>query len=108
MLRNGKGTAKPRNKEDLVLPTKEMVYFPLREESEADTLPAFFLETEKQKEYVKRTFSTMHERLEYIGISAHPESYFNLSEIKDYVTSIKKTTWLSETVTTESRTSSAK
>jgi glycosyltransferase involved in cell wall biosynthesis len=43
----------------------------------------------------------MHERLEYIGISAHPESYFNLSEIKDYVTSIKKTTWLSETVTTE-------
>ncbi len=45
----------------------------------------------------------MHERLEYIGISAHPESYFNLSEIKDYVTSIKKTTWLSETVTTESK-----
>ncbi|HPB18513.1 MAG TPA: glycosyltransferase [Candidatus Cloacimonas sp.] len=86
---------------DLVLPTKEMVYFPLREEGDADTLPAIFLETEKQKEYVKRTFSTMHERLEYIGISSHPESYFNLSEIKDYVTATKKTSWLSEIVTTE-------
>ena len=86
---------------DLVLPTKELVYFPLREESDADTLPAVFIEPEKQKEYSMRTFSTMHERLEYIGISAHPESYFNLNEIKDYVTSIKKTSWLTETVTTK-------
>ena len=86
---------------DLVLPTKELVYFPLREESDADTLPAVFIEPEKHKEYTKRTFSTMHERLEYIGISAHPESYFNLNEIKDYVTSIKKTSWLTETVTTK-------
>ncbi len=35
---------------------KKWSIFPLREESDADTLPAFFLETEKQKEYVKRTF----------------------------------------------------
>jgi len=86
---------------DLVLPTKELVYFPLREESDADTLPAVFIEPEKHKEYTKRTFSTLHERLEYIGASTHPESYFNLSEIKDYVSSIKKTFWLTETVTTQ-------
>ncbi|CAO80753.1 glycosyltransferase family 4 protein [Candidatus Cloacimonas acidaminovorans] len=88
-------------KVDLILPTKELVYFPLREESDADTLPAVFIEPEKQKEYTQRTFSTLHERLEYIGASTHPESYFNLSEIKDYVTSIKKISWLTETVTTE-------
>ena len=61
-------------KVDLILPTKELVYFPLREESDADTLPAVFIEPEKQKEYSQRTFSTLHERLEYIGISAHPKA----------------------------------
>jgi glycosyltransferase involved in cell wall biosynthesis len=88
---------------DLVLPTKEMVYFPLREESDVDTLPAVFLDAKQHKEFTQRTFSTMNERLEYIGISSRPESYFNLKDIKRYSTAVKKVYWTSEVVTNEER-----
>ncbi|MEN6446042.1 MAG: glycosyltransferase family 4 protein [Candidatus Cloacimonas sp.] len=86
---------------DLVLPTKELVYFPLREEMDADTLPAVFLEPEKHKEYVTRTFTSLNERLEFIGVTTHPESYFNLSEIKQYSSVIKKHLWSTEITTGE-------
>ena len=88
---------------DLVLPTKEMVYFPLREEGDADTLPAIFLDAKQHKEYASRSFSTQNERLEYIGISSHPESYFSLKDIRRYATAVKKVTWLTEVVTNEER-----
>ncbi|MDY0151084.1 MAG: glycosyltransferase [Candidatus Cloacimonas sp.] len=88
---------------DLVLPTKEMVYFPLRQESDVDTLPAVFLDPKQHKEFSERTFKTMNERLEYIGISSHPESYFSLRDIKRYSTAVKKVYWLSEVVTNEER-----
>lgn len=88
---------------DLVLPTKEMVYFPLREEADADLLPAVFLDAKQQKEFVQRSFSTMNERLEFIGISSRPESYFSLKDIKRYSTAVKKVYWLSEVVSNEER-----
>ncbi len=84
---------------DLVLPTKELVYFPLREEVILIPFLPCLLNRE-HKEYIKRTFSTLHERLEYIGASTHRKVILT-SEIKDYVSSIKKTFWLTETVTTE-------
>ncbi|HNZ32844.1 MAG TPA: glycosyltransferase family 4 protein [Candidatus Cloacimonas sp.] len=86
---------------DLVLPTKELVYFPLRDEGDADTLPAVFIEPEKQIEYTRRAFTCLSERLEYIGVTTHPESYFNLSEIAEYSNLIKKHYELSEVTISE-------
>lgn len=88
---------------DLVLPTRELVYFPLREESDADTLPAVFLDQKMHKEFTTRSFSTIQERLDYIGITAHPESYFRLNEIRQYAVSVRRKYWLSEVVTNEER-----
>lgn len=84
---------------DLVLPTKEMVYFPLREESDVDTLPAVFMDQTLQKEFLSQKFLTMHERLEYIGISGRPESYLQLGELQQFMTSVNKETWGSEVYT---------
>ncbi|MBW6513930.1 MAG: glycosyltransferase family 4 protein [Candidatus Syntrophosphaera sp.] len=81
---------------DLVLPTKEMVYFPLREESDVDTLPAVFMDPALQTEFLSQKFNTMHERLEYIGISARPESYLQLGELREYVSSVTKEYWTTE------------
>ncbi|MBP7205171.1 MAG: glycosyltransferase [Candidatus Cloacimonetes bacterium] len=78
---------------DLVLPTKEMVYFPLREVSDADTLPAVFMDPVLNKEYSRQDFTTLQERLEYIGISGRPESYLRLAEISQFSTAIKLDTW---------------
>lgn len=78
---------------DLVLPTKEMVYFPLREESDADTLPAVFVDPILQREYQRQSFETLHERLEYIGISGRPESYFRLSELSEFNPEVRLDRW---------------
>ncbi len=85
---------------DLVLPTKEMVYFPLRQESDADTLPAVFLDPILHSKFIEQKFETLHEKLEYIGISSRPETYFQLAEIRHFM-SIRKEYWLSESVTNE-------
>ncbi|PKN72138.1 MAG: 4-alpha-glucanotransferase [Candidatus Cloacimonetes bacterium HGW-Cloacimonetes-3] len=86
---------------DLVLPTKELVYFPMREESDVDTLPVIFLDPLMHKEYSRHKFETINERLEYIGITSQPQSYFSLKEIRQYAASVKKHYWLSEVVTDE-------
>lgn len=86
---------------DLVLPTKELVYFPMREESDVDTLPAVFLDPLMHREYNRHKFETINERLEYIGITSQPQSYFSLKEIRQYAASVKKHYWLSEIVTNE-------
>lgn len=86
---------------DLVLPTKEFVYFPMREPEDADKLPVVFVDAKKHKSYISSTFKTMNERLEYIGISAQPESYFQLADIRRDITALKKEYWLSETVSLE-------
>ena len=49
-------------KVDLVLPTKELVYFPLREPDDVDKLPAVFLDPQKHTEYVKSKFLNIEER----------------------------------------------
>lgn len=62
-----------------------------------------FLDQKMHKEFTQRSFSTIQERLDYIGITAHPESYFRLSEIKQYAVSVRRKYWLSEVVTNEER-----
>ncbi|MDD4147710.1 MAG: glycosyltransferase, partial [Candidatus Cloacimonetes bacterium] len=83
---------------DLVLPTREEVYFPLREESDVDTLPTVFMDPKKQVKYKSMQFHDTIERLEYIGISERPESYFQLADIKRYASSVKEEYWYSKTV----------
>ncbi len=73
-------------KVDLVLPTKDFVYFPLDKVEDADIMPAVYLEPRKQLEYESLSFTTIKERLEYIGISMHPESYIQLHELSGYFT----------------------
>jgi glycogen(starch) synthase len=77
-------------KVDLVLPTKELVYFPLVHPEDVDIMPTVFLEPEKHKEYELLTFTTVQEKLDYIGITTHPESYLQLSEIKEYLLVVHK------------------
>jgi len=83
---------------DLVLPTREIVYFPLRQPSDVDTLPAVFFEQSKQMLYSVQKFASLKERLEYIGISEYPESYFQLSEIQRFAESVTKEYWTSESI----------
>lgn len=75
---------------DLVLPTKEMVYFPLREESDADTLPTVFLDPIQHTEFVSRSFTSTQERLEYIGVTTSPETYFQLADMHHFISKVKK------------------
>ncbi len=70
---------------NLVLPTKEMVYFPMRQESDADTLPVVYVDPVKQTEFVNQKFSSMQEKLEYLGVSNHPETYLQLAELREYM-----------------------
>ncbi|HOZ00877.1 MAG TPA: glycosyltransferase [Candidatus Syntrophosphaera sp.] len=86
---------------DLVLPTKEMVYFPLREESDVDTLPAVFMDPILNTEYTNQSFSGLHERLDYIGISGRPESYLQLTDLQKFMTAVDRKYWLTETFSQE-------
>lgn len=80
---------------DLVLPTKEMVYFPLRKESDVDTLPAVFIDPVIHEEFMTRTFSGINEKLEFIGITHRPESYLAMNEITQYMQETKTELWKS-------------
>ncbi len=71
-------------KVDLVLPTRDLVYFPLSIPEDVDNLPAVFIEPKKHKEYSSISFGSVKERLDYIGITKHPESYIQLGEIKKF------------------------
>jgi len=88
---------------DLVLPTKEAMYFPLREVSDVDTLPSVFLDSKLQKEYLSHKFADLHERLDYIGISGRPESYLQLSELQTFMTAVNREHWLTESIALEER-----
>jgi glycosyltransferase involved in cell wall biosynthesis len=88
---------------DLVLPTREEVYFPLRKVSDVDSLPTIFIDQKKQQAYEKQVFANSKEWYEYIGINERPESYFQLSSIKHYAASLKKEFWLSENIRTEEK-----
>ncbi|HOD18393.1 MAG TPA: glycosyltransferase [Candidatus Cloacimonadota bacterium] len=78
-------------KVDLVLPTKDPVYFPLSEVDDVDKMPAVFLEPKKQKEYLALKFTSNQERLNYIGITVHPESYIQMNDISRYFKLVKTT-----------------
>ncbi len=70
---------------DLVLPTKETVYFPLREEKDVDEMPVVFIEPLRHKQFLKMSFTDVIEKLEYIGLSQQPETYLQLSEVSQYI-----------------------
>jgi glycogen synthase len=72
-------------KVDLILPTKEMVYFPLAEEDDVDKMPVVFIETSKQKKFDTISFATVKERLDFIGVTTHPESYIKMKDISRYL-----------------------
>jgi len=75
---------------DLVLPTREMVYFPLREEEDVDRLPAVFMDPVHHSEYLSRSFTDVTERMEYIGVTPTPETYFQLSDMRHFISKVKK------------------
>ena len=79
-----KGLLKKGVEVDLVLPTKEEVYFPMRKESDVDDLPVKFLSPAKEIEYSHTVFKDSSERFSYIGISSTPESYISVSEVKTF------------------------
>lgn len=74
---------------DLVLPTKELAYFPFRKESDVDTLPVVFLDPTKHKEFEEITHESVSTRLEYLGLSVSPETYINGSELKTWTKMIE-------------------
>lgn len=75
---------------DLVLPTKELVYFPFRKPEDVDTLPVVFLDPVKHKEYEEITYETITKRLEYVGVTVSPETYINGTEMKSWTKMIEK------------------
>ncbi len=75
---------------DLVLPTKEMIYFPFRKPEDVDTLPVVFLDEKKQKTFKKTSFKTIEEKLEYFGVNVFPETYLSPLEIQSWSTVVKK------------------
>ncbi|MCL2063810.1 MAG: glycosyltransferase family 4 protein [Candidatus Cloacimonetes bacterium] len=62
---------------DLVLPTKELIYFAFRKVEDVDTLPVVFLDPEKQKAYMSLKFENIFSKTEYVGMSAFPETYYS-------------------------------
>jgi len=71
---------------DLILPTKQAAYFPLRKVEDADLLPVRFSDPDIQERYLieTKTITKIQERLKYLGISETPETYINNHDLKDY------------------------
>ncbi len=88
---------------DLFLPTKEFVYFPLRKEEDADTLPFVNLDSNvptKKLIVSTKKFNTIQEKMEYLGVSYIPETYYTPAQVKnfkDIVTSIRQEEYLEKT-----------
>ncbi|HQG14083.1 MAG TPA: glycogen/starch synthase, partial [bacterium] len=60
---------------DLILPTKEEVYFPLRKPDDADLLPLEFLDPARKKQLKIESYASLSEKLKLVGVSTYPESY---------------------------------
>lgn len=60
---------------DLILPTREEVYFPMRRPEDADIMPVEYLDPSRRIFFKSQTKSNMRERLLTVGVSAYPESY---------------------------------
>lgn len=88
---------------DLVLPTKEMVYFPFRKPKDVDDLPIIFMDPEKEYEYL-RQFQTIQkesatQRMEYLGLSHQPETYTSAAELKTWSYIIEHTFFSEKEIT---------
>jgi glycosyltransferase involved in cell wall biosynthesis len=79
-----KGLLKKGVEVDLVLPTREEVYFPMRIESDVDDLPMKFLSPAKEIEYTATIFKNSSERFSFAGISSIPESYISVTEVTTF------------------------
>ncbi|HAQ60909.1 TPA: 4-alpha-glucanotransferase [Candidatus Delongbacteria bacterium] len=79
-----KGLLKQGVEVDLVLPTREEVYFPMRTESDVDTLPVKFLSPSKEIEFTNTVFKTSREKFEFVGVSSVPESYISMKEVSTF------------------------
>lgn len=75
---------------DLVLPTKEMVYFPLVNELDVDLMPVKFVDSKRQQDFEVLRFETIKEKLDYIGVTTHPESYLQLGDIMNFIQSFSR------------------
>jgi|SRR5690554_676068 len=79
---------------DLILPTKQATYFPLRKVEDVDLLPVKFFDTKQENTYkglVTRSSNIVtgktikqEERLKLLGLSERPESYINYNDLKNY------------------------
>jgi glycosyltransferase involved in cell wall biosynthesis len=72
---------------DLFLPTKEFVYFPLRCEADADTLPFIMLDDNfqpRKEEFVTTEFKTIEEKMEYLGVTHVPETYYTPALAREF------------------------
>lgn len=85
---------------DLILPTKEFVYFPLRKEEDADTLPFVLLEEREGKEIkvTKKVFKTIEKKLEFIGVNYSPETYYTPAQVNKFRKIITEVTHIEEEV----------
>lgn len=63
-------------KVDLVLPTGDDVYFPMRQVSDVDIMPVDYLDPSRKNLFTVQTHENLLERLKAVGVSATPESYF--------------------------------
>ena len=73
---------------DLVLPTKEMVYFPFRRVEDIDTMPVVFMDPVKQNEFRSYSFETVYSKMEYIGMTHMPETYWSPAETQTWHSSM--------------------
>lgn len=60
---------------DLVLPTTDDVYFPLRKVSDVDTMPVHHMYRTNDGTHTTNHTLTLRERLKLLGVSSFPETY---------------------------------
>ncbi len=62
---------------DLILPTRDLVYFPLRKVEDADDPPVKFLENVEKKEREVNRISEVIKKFEVLGLVPSPEAYLS-------------------------------
>ena len=84
---------------DLVLPTKEMVYFPFRSPEDADTLPVVFMDPARQEEFKAQVFDELTQKLQYLGMSFSPETYISAADLKIWTEVSEQTFFMERDIT---------
>jgi len=65
---------------DLVLPTKEEVYFPLRKKEDVDILPVLYLDEKKKI----GSFDDIESKLKILGFATMPETYISTRTVEKF------------------------